>query len=63
MDGFVPTSIAIKHLDRPELAGGIGEATYILGTACRRLDWEKLTNYLERIGSSPLIRRLDWLAD
>ncbi|MEI6242074.1 MAG: type IV toxin-antitoxin system AbiEi family antitoxin [Chlamydiota bacterium] len=53
----------IDCIDRPELAGGIGEATYILGTACRRLNWGKVTNYLERIGSSPLIRRFGWLLD
>ena len=53
----------IDCIDRPELAGGIGETTYILGTACRRLDWKKVTNYLERIGSSPLIRRFGWLVD
>ena len=53
----------IDCIDRPELAGGIGEATYILGTACRRLDWGKSTNYLERIGSSPLVRKFGWLLD
>jgi predicted transcriptional regulator of viral defense system len=53
----------IDCIDRPELAGGVGETAYILGTACRRLDWGKVTNYLERIGSSPLIRRFGWLVD
>lgn len=53
----------IDCVERPELAGGIGEAAYILGTACRRLDWVKLTNYLERMGSISLIRRLGWLTD
>ena len=53
----------IDCVDRPELAGGIGEATHILATACRRLNWGKVTDYLERIGSSPLIRRFGWLLD
>lgn len=53
----------IDCIDRPELAGGIGEAAYILGTASRRCDWRKMIDYLERIGSSPLIRRFGWLLD
>ena len=53
----------IDCIDRPDMAGGIEEATYILGTACRRLDWGKLTHYLEQIGSAPLIRRVGWLVD
>jgi predicted transcriptional regulator of viral defense system len=31
----------IDCIDRPELAGGIGEAAYILGTASRRFNWKK----------------------
>jgi predicted transcriptional regulator of viral defense system len=53
----------IDCIDRPELAGGIGEAAYILGTASRRCDWRKIIDYLERIGSIPLIRRFGWLLD
>jgi len=53
----------IDCVNRPELAGGIGEAAYILATASRRFDWKKLTDYLERIGSSSLIRRFGWLTD
>jgi len=53
----------VDCVDRPELAGGIGEAAYILATASRRLDWRKVADYLERIGSSPLIRRFGWLVD
>src|SRR5437867_1327971 len=54
---------AIDCIDRPELAGGIGEAAYILSTASRRFDWGKAANYLERIGSTALVRRFGWLAD
>jgi predicted transcriptional regulator of viral defense system len=53
----------IDCVDRPELAGGIGEVAYILATASRRFDWEKAVDYLERIGSSSLICRFGWLVD
>jgi predicted transcriptional regulator of viral defense system len=53
----------IDCIDRPELAGGIGEAAFILATASRRLNWGKVVDYLERIGSSPLIRRFVWFVD
>jgi len=54
---------AIDCIDRPELAGGVGEAGQILAAAGRRLDWEKASSYLERIGSSTLVRKFGWLAD
>jgi predicted transcriptional regulator of viral defense system len=54
---------AIDCIDRPELAGGIGEAAYIMATASRRFDWGKAADYLERIGSTALVRRFGWLAD
>ena len=53
----------IDCIDRPELAGGAGEAAYILATASRRFDWQKATDYLERIGSKALVRRFGWLVD
>ncbi len=54
---------AIDCIDRPSLAGGVGEATTILATASRRFDWAKAADYLERIGSSALARRFGWLVD
>jgi predicted transcriptional regulator of viral defense system len=54
---------AIDCIDHPELAGGIGEAATILATASRRFDWSKTADYLERIGSGALVRRLGWLSD
>lgn len=54
---------AIDCIDRPDLAGGVGEAATILATASRRFDWTKATDYLERIGSGALVRRFGWLAD
>ncbi len=54
---------AIDCVDRPALAGGVGEAAMILATAGRRFDWNKVVNYLQRIESGALVRRFGWLAD
>ncbi len=54
---------AIDCIDRPELAGGVEEAATILAMASRRIDWQKAASYLERIGSTALVRRCGWLAD
>ena len=54
---------AIDCIDRPALAGGVGEAATILANASRRFDWTKAADYLERIGSGALARRFGWLVD
>ena len=54
---------AIDCVDRPALAGGVGEAAMILATASRRFDWMKVINYLQRIESGALARRFGWLVD
>ena len=54
---------AIDCIDRPALAGGVGEAAMILATASRRFDWTRAVDYLQRIGSGSLVRRFGWLAD
>ncbi|MGO9096951.1 MAG: type IV toxin-antitoxin system AbiEi family antitoxin domain-containing protein [Bryobacteraceae bacterium] len=54
---------AIDCVDRPDLAGGVGEAAYILATASRRFDWAKAAAYLERMSSTALARRFGWVAD
>jgi predicted transcriptional regulator of viral defense system len=54
---------AIDCIDRPALAGGVGEVATVLATASRRFDWAKSANYLEKIGSGVLARRFGWLAD
>ena len=54
---------AIDCIDRPALAGGVGEAVSILAAAGRRFDWPKAADYLERIGSTALIRRFGWVMD
>ena len=54
---------AIDCIDRPALAGGVGEAAIILATASRRFDWNRAAGYLERINSGALARRVGWLTD
>lgn len=54
---------AIDCIDRPALCGGVSEAAYIFGAACRKLDWHKAADYLRRIDSIALIRKFGWLAD
>jgi predicted transcriptional regulator of viral defense system len=53
----------IDCVDRPELAGGLGEVAHIVAMASRRLDWAKTAEYLERISSGALARRFGWLVD
>lgn len=54
---------SIDCIDRPALAGGVGEAVSILAAASRRLDWPKAADYLERIDSTALVRRFGWVMD
>lgn len=53
----------IDCIDRPELAGGEGEAAYILAAASRRFDWQRAGEHLARVGSKSLVQRFGWLAD
>jgi len=53
----------IDCIDRPELAGGVGETATILAYASHRIDWYKAADYLNRIGSIALVRRFGWLVD
>ena len=53
----------IDCIDRPDLAGGFGEAAHILATASRRFDWQRIADYLARIDSPSLVRQFGWLAD
>jgi predicted transcriptional regulator of viral defense system len=54
---------AIDCIERPNLAGGVGEAATIFATASRRFGWTKAASYLERIGSGATARRFGWLTD
>jgi predicted transcriptional regulator of viral defense system len=53
----------IDCVDRIDLAGDASGARHIIATAARRVDWEKLVAYLERIGSVSLVQRFGFLAD
>ena len=53
----------IDCIDRPDFAGGEGEAATIVAAACRRIDWHKAATYLERMSSKTLTRRFGWLAE
>jgi predicted transcriptional regulator of viral defense system len=50
-------------IERPALAGGVGEAAQIFATAVRRFDWQQAVEYLDRIHSASLARRVGFLAD
>jgi hypothetical protein len=54
---------AIDCIDRPGLAGGVGESALILTAASRRFDWPKAVEYLEKINSTALVRRFGWVMD
>ena len=54
---------AIDCIDRPVLAGGVGESALILTAASRRFDWPKAVEYLEKINSTALVRRFGWVMD
>jgi predicted transcriptional regulator of viral defense system len=53
----------IDCVDRIDLAGDASEVRHIIATAARRIDWEKLARYLERIGSVSLVQRFGFLAE
>ena len=53
----------IDCVDRLRSAGGVSEVRQMLAAASRRLDWQKLVGYLEKIGSVSLAQRLGFLAD
>ncbi len=54
---------ALDCIDRPDLAGGVGEVAAIVANASRRFDWVKAAGYLEKMGSGALVRRFGWLLD
>lgn len=54
---------AIDCVDRPDLSGGVSEAAYVLGRASKKLDWEKVVEYLQQIDSMALARKVGWLLD
>jgi predicted transcriptional regulator of viral defense system len=51
----------IDCVDRMNLAGNASEVRRMIAAAARRIDWEKITHYLEQIGSVSLIQRFGFL--
>lgn len=58
-----PPRALLDALDRPRYAGGIGEVSLMVRSAARRLDWDRLLEYLERLGTAALAQRLGYLLD
>lgn len=58
-----PEKTAIDCIDRPDLAGGVSDAVHILARASRTMNWEKAVDYLLRMESVALMRKVGWLLD
>jgi predicted transcriptional regulator of viral defense system len=52
---------ALDCIAWPNRAGGIAEASAILTRAARRWQWEKVIDYLERLGNIALIQKVGYL--
>lgn len=52
----------IDCVDKMNLAGHASEVRRMIAAAAHRIDWEKITRYLEQIGSVSLIQRFGFLA-
>ncbi|WP_158933186.1 type IV toxin-antitoxin system AbiEi family antitoxin domain-containing protein [Acidisphaera sp. S103] len=50
-------------VDRPDLCGGPSEVCRIVWGASFDIDWERLVDYVSRIGSISLIQRLGFVCD
>ena len=52
----------IDCVDRPDLAGGIGEVARIIARAARELDWDILCKHATEFNSVTMVQRLGYLA-
>lgn len=50
-------------LDRPDLSGGIVEVAKAIRSSADLLDWNRLDDYAERLGSGAVVKRLGFLLD
>lgn len=50
-------------LDRPDLNGGVEEVARALFAANGDLDWDRVTDYLDRFGSGAVVKRLGFLVE
>jgi predicted transcriptional regulator of viral defense system len=58
-----PERTVIDCVGRPELSGGLGGLVQIMARAKPRLDWRRLSGYLERLGRRSLALRVGFLAE
>lgn len=58
-----PERTVIDCVERPELSGGLGGAVQILARAKPRLDWDRLSGYLERMKNRSLALRTGYLLE
>ena len=57
-----PEKTVIDCVDRPDLAGGIGEVTRIIARAARALNWGNLSKHALQFNSVATVQRLGYLA-
>lgn len=50
-------------LDRPDLAGGVGEVALALGGSAGELDWERVTAHAARLRVGAVVKRLGFLVE
>ncbi|NJD18293.1 MAG: hypothetical protein FIA95_03295, partial [Gemmatimonadetes bacterium] len=53
----------IDCLDRPDLSGGVAEVARALEDGAGKIDWERTTEYLRRIRSGAVVKRLGFLVE
>ncbi len=53
----------VDALDRPDLCGGIAQVAAMLPAAGRSVDWNKLDEYLKRLGSGAIYKRLGFMVE
>ena len=53
----------IDAADRPDLSGGIVQLSEAMSTAQDQIDWEKLTEYLEKWGGGAAAKRLGYVLE
>jgi predicted transcriptional regulator of viral defense system len=58
-----PERTVIDCVDRPELSGGLGGVVQVMARAKPRLNWKRLSKYLERLGNRSLELRVGYLAE
>lgn len=58
-----PERTVIDCVDRPELSGGVGGVVQIIARAKPRLSWNRLAQYLRRMGNRSLTLRVGFLAE